>query len=140
MISLIPGRRSRLERRRVEEWNASTRKERQEEKLKLKLRMVAGEVIGYVRRIKCTECRWHTKWGIVLVAGEVIGRVWRTQCAECRLHTCMEVLRVMQYTREDEAHVAAVQGTVVEDGRDALVRVRSSLATRMHGCYKLERL
>ena len=75
------------ERRRVEEWNASIRKERKEEKLKLKWRIVAGEVVGYVRRMKCTKCRWHTKRGIV--AGKVIGRVRvrRTQCAECRWHT-----------------------------------------------------
>ena len=65
------------------------------------------------------------KWRIV--AGEVVGCVRRMDRAEFRWHTCMEVLRVMQCTREvlDEALVtaAAVQGTVVEDGRDALAQV-----------------
>ena len=46
----------------------------------------------------------------------------------------------MQCTREDEALIAAVQGTVVEDGRDALAQVAVLLRTRMHGCFKLERL
>ena len=98
------------ERRRVEEWNAGARKERQREKLELKWRILAGEILGYIRRMKCTECRWHTKWGIE--AGEAIGRVWRTQCAECRWLTmsCMEVLREMRSTREDKALGAAVQG------------------------------
>ena len=39
----------------------------------------------------------------------------------------LEVLRVMQSTREDEALVAAVQGTAVEDGRDALAQVAALL-------------
>ena len=39
----------------------------------------------------------------------------------------LEVLRVMQSTREDEALVAAVHGTVVEDGRDALAQVAALL-------------
>ena len=33
--------------------------------------------------------------------------------------TCMEVLRVMQCTREEDALVAVAQGTIVEDSRDA---------------------
>ena len=39
------------ERRRVEEWNAGVRKEEQKEKLELKWRIVAGEVLGYIRRM-----------------------------------------------------------------------------------------
>ena len=37
---------------------------------------------------------------------------------------------MMQCTREDEALVAAVQGPIVEDGRDALVQV----AVLLQGC------
>ena len=49
-------RRMEEERCRVEEWNARIRKRRQEEKMKLNLGIVAGEVVGCVQRIKCTEC------------------------------------------------------------------------------------
>ena len=45
-------RRIEEERRRVEEWNANIRKERQEEKMGLKWRIVAGEVVGLIRREK----------------------------------------------------------------------------------------
>ena len=82
-------RRIEEERRRVEEWNANVRKEWQEEKMELKWRIVAGEV---VRSIQGDE----------------------------RADTCMEVLRVMQCTREEEALVAVAQGIIVEDSRDTL--------------------
>ena len=70
------------------------------------------------------------KWGIV--AGEVVGFIRRMKRADFRWHTCMEVLQlqVMQCTREDEALAAAVQGTVLEDSRDALAQV----AVLLQGC------
>ena len=52
------------------------------------------------------------KWKIV--AGEVVRNIQGDECAV----TCMEVLRVMQCTREEETLVAALQGNAVEDGRD----------------------
>ena len=64
------------DRRRVEERYAiaRTRKRTQEEKMELKWEIVAGEVVGCVRRMKRAEFRWHTM-------------------------SCMEVLRVMQCTK-----------------------------------------
>ena len=41
------------EKRWIEEWNAGVRKERQKEKQELKWRIVAGEVLGYIRKVKC---------------------------------------------------------------------------------------
>ena len=84
-------------------------------------------------RKRMQEEKMETKWGIV--AGEV-GKCLR----DFRWESCMEVPRVMQCTREDKALVVAVQGIVVEDGRDSLgfPCTSSSLATRMHGCFELE--
>ena len=87
-----PEGRRRIEEdmRRIEEHNARIRKTMQDAKMKLKCGIVAGEMAGLIRRMKRAEFRWQT---------------------------CMEVLRVMQCTREDAARVAAVQGTVVGDSR-----------------------
>ena len=93
--------------------------------------------------MECMECEHQKemqeenvelKWGVV--SGEVV----RFIRSEERADTCMEVLQVMQYTREDEAFVAAVQLRHCSGGRQGCSRTSSSLATRMHGCYKLERL
>ena len=114
------------DRRQVEELYARNREERQKEKQELKWRIVAGEVLGYIRRVKCPECQWHTKWRIE--AGEAVGRVWRTRCEECRWPTHMEVLREMQFAREDRVSGATVQGgfeaavTAVQCGRSAELR------------------
>ena len=54
------------------------------------------------------------KWRIV--AGEVVRNIQGEECAV----TSMEMLRVMQRTREEEMLVAALQGNAVEDGRDTL--------------------
>ena len=81
--------------RRVEKQYARSLKNLQEETLEVKWGIVAGEAAGFIRRMKRAEFRWHTCTCI-----------------------CMEALRVMQCTREDEARVAAVQGTAVEDSRD----------------------
>ena len=83
-------------RRRFEKEYARKLKRKQEEQMEVKWRIVAGELGGSWRK-RGEDFRWHTM-------------------------SCMEVLRLMRFTREDKALVAAVQGTVhvVEDSRDTL--------------------
>jgi hypothetical protein len=108
------------DRRQVEELYARNREERHKEKLELKWKIVAGEVLGHIRKVRCLECQWHTKWRIE--AGQAVGRVWRTRCEECRWPTHVEVLTEMRLAREDRVSGAAVQGdfeaavTVVQCG------------------------